>query len=128
MPLNPGQILNNRYRIVKLLGQGGFGAVYKAWDTNLNGACAVKENNDSSSEATRQFTREATTNDMHTEAASAGSYHCEFWDKAYPRLQILTIEQLLSGAAVLMPPETGTFLAAQKVRKDEGKQGKFEIG
>jgi serine/threonine protein kinase len=30
MPLSPGQILNNRYRIVRLLGQGGFGAVYLA--------------------------------------------------------------------------------------------------
>ena len=59
MTLNPGQILNNRYRIVKLLGQGGFGAVYKAWDLNLSAPCAVKENFDTSPEASRQFTREA---------------------------------------------------------------------
>jgi serine/threonine protein kinase len=38
MPLTSGQTLNNRYRIVKLLGQGGFGAVYRAWDTNLDDA------------------------------------------------------------------------------------------
>jgi hypothetical protein len=25
------------------------------------------------------------------------------------------------------PPETGTFMAAQKVRKQEGKQGEFEL-
>jgi hypothetical protein len=60
MPLQPGQVLNNRYRIVRLLGQGGFGAVYRAWDTNLNRPCAVKENLDTSPEAQRQFTREAT--------------------------------------------------------------------
>lgn len=60
MPLQPSQILNNRYRIVRLLGQGGFGAVYRAWDTNLNRPCAVKENLDTSPEAQRQFTREAT--------------------------------------------------------------------
>lgn len=60
MPLQPGQMLNNRYRIVRLLGQGGFGAVYRAWDANLNRPCAVKENLDTSPEAQRQFTREAT--------------------------------------------------------------------
>jgi hypothetical protein len=53
-------MLNSRYRIVRLLGQGGFGAVYRAWDTNLNRPCAVKENLDTSPEAQRQFTREAT--------------------------------------------------------------------
>jgi formylglycine-generating enzyme required for sulfatase activity len=59
MPLSTGQILNNRYRIVKLLGQGGFGAVYRAWDINLSAPCAVKENFDVSPEASRQFAREA---------------------------------------------------------------------
>ena len=60
MPLQTGQVFNNRYRIVKLLGQGGFGAVYRAWDSNLNKPCALKENLDVSPEAQRQFTREAT--------------------------------------------------------------------
>ena len=60
MPLQPGQVLNNRYRVVRLLGQGGFGAVYRAWDINLNRPCAIKENLDVSPEAHRQFTREAT--------------------------------------------------------------------
>jgi arabinogalactan oligomer/maltooligosaccharide transport system substrate-binding protein len=59
MPLVAGQILNNRYRIVKILGQGGFGAVYRAWDTSLNGPCAVKENFDASPSAQKQFAREA---------------------------------------------------------------------
>jgi formylglycine-generating enzyme required for sulfatase activity len=59
MPLNTGKILNNRYRIVKLLGQGGFGAVYRAWDINFEMPCALKENTESSPEARRQFMREA---------------------------------------------------------------------
>lgn len=59
--LNIGIIVNNRYRIVKLLGQGGFGAVYRAWDINLNHACALKLNLDTSAEAQRQFQREAST-------------------------------------------------------------------
>jgi serine/threonine protein kinase len=60
MPLSAGQVLHQRYRIVKLIGQGGFGAVYRAWDTALNQPCAVKENLDTSPEAQRQFQREAT--------------------------------------------------------------------
>ncbi len=60
MPLQAGQTINKRYRIVRLLGQGGFGAVYRAWDTNLSRPCAVKENLDTSPEAARQFAREAT--------------------------------------------------------------------
>jgi serine/threonine protein kinase len=54
-----GTILNERYRIALLLGKGGFGAVYKAWDINLTRHCAIKENLDTSPEAQRQFLREA---------------------------------------------------------------------
>ena len=61
MSLNPSEVLNNRYRIIKLLGQGGFGAVYRAWDLNLQKSCAVKENLDLSSDLASQFMREATT-------------------------------------------------------------------
>ncbi len=65
-----GQVLNNRYRIEALLGQGGFGAVYQATDLNMSASLnvqysvAIKENLDASSEAqamgiSRQFQREA---------------------------------------------------------------------
>lgn len=59
MTLSPAVVLNNRYRIVKLLGKGGFGAVYRAWDLHLNKACAVKENLDTTPKAQKQFAREA---------------------------------------------------------------------
>jgi serine/threonine protein kinase len=57
--LHTGILLQERYRIVKELGRGGFGAVYRAWDTRLNKAVAVKENLEISPEAQRQFAREA---------------------------------------------------------------------
>ncbi len=59
MPLSQGQMLQNRYRIAKLIGQGGFGAVYRTWDTSLDHPCALKENFDTSPEAQRQFKHEA---------------------------------------------------------------------
>lgn len=59
MTLSPGETINNRYRIVRVLGQGGFGAVYRAWDINFNMPCALKENLETTPEARRQFEREA---------------------------------------------------------------------
>lgn len=54
-----GEILNQRYRVVKLLGQGGFGALYRVWDMTLARPCALKQNLDASADMQRQFLREA---------------------------------------------------------------------
>jgi serine/threonine protein kinase len=59
MPLDPGVILNQRYRILSILGQGGMGAVYHAIDLNLGVDVALKENLYLSEEFARQFKREA---------------------------------------------------------------------
>ncbi len=60
MPLKPGFVLRNRYRIESVLGQGGMGAVYKSVDVNLGVTVAVKENLFTTEEFARQFRREAT--------------------------------------------------------------------
>lgn len=41
--LAPGVILNNRYKIGRCLGQGGFGVTYLAYDTFKDVLCCVKE-------------------------------------------------------------------------------------
>jgi len=59
MTLTPGIVLANRYTIDTILGQGGMGAVYCAFDANLGIHVAVKENLFLSDEYARQFQREA---------------------------------------------------------------------
>ncbi len=59
MPLKNGQVLERRYRIEALLGQGGMGAVYTATDMRFNTAVAIKENLDVTPDSQRQFSREA---------------------------------------------------------------------
>lgn len=73
------------------------------------------------------LTLEPPTKDMEKEALAAGYYASELWEKDYPRIQILTIAQLLSGAEVQMPVAHGTFKQAQRVRKAEGSQINLNI-
>jgi site-specific DNA-methyltransferase (adenine-specific) len=74
------------------------------------------------------LTLEPATKPMEIEAGSAGFYEPPAWQQKYPRLQILTIEQLLAGAPVKMPPAYGTFKQAQKVKQNVGVQGGLDFG
>ena len=41
--LHPGSILNGRYVVGRVLGQGGFGVTYVAYDDRTKGRVAIKE-------------------------------------------------------------------------------------
>ncbi len=65
------------------------------------------------------LTLEDPSGPMKKEAVSAGYYRSQGWGRDFPRMQILTVEQLLHGAQVEMPPQHGTFREAQKARAPE---------
>ena len=72
------------------------------------------------------ITLEPATREMEKEAVEAGFYHSALVKRDFPRLQILTIEELLNGAEPKLPIVRGTFKQAERV-KDSGKQRKMEL-
>ncbi len=57
------------------------------------------------------------TPDMTKEAAGAGFYQNDFWKKKYPRIQILTVEQILKGKLPDMPSQRSPFAQAPVERE-----------
>jgi DNA modification methylase len=62
------------------------------------------------------ITLESPSRDMQAEAAATGFYHSPGWEQDYPKLQILTIADLLGGDEVKMPPTAQTFKSAEKMK------------
>ncbi|HWR66406.1 MAG TPA: DNA methyltransferase, partial [Bellilinea sp.] len=73
------------------------------------------------------ITLEPASSEMCKEAVSAGFYTSELWQRKYPKLQILSIEELLSDKQIQMPAPYGTFKKAQRVKKQDGQQTGFEF-
>ena len=65
------------------------------------------------------------TRDMKREAVSAGIYHSPGWNRDYPKIQILTTEQLLNREEIQMPPVRATFKKAKREAKREEVQEKL---
>lgn len=69
------------------------------------------------------LTLEEPTSEMVTEAATTGFYESPGWGRAYPRLQLLTVGELLRGKRPDMPPEWGTLKQAPRTeRKSDVEQ------
>jgi len=70
------------------------------------------------------ITLEEPSRDMTTEAVSSGYYHSQTWGKDYPRIQILTVDELLNGKEIEMPPDSSrqTFKQTKRVKKNDATQ------
>lgn len=73
------------------------------------------------------ITLEPPTSEMKTEAVSAGFYQAQGWGRKFPKIQILTIVELLRGADVQMPPAYGTFRGAQRVQRSSDDQLALDV-
>jgi site-specific DNA-methyltransferase (adenine-specific) len=54
------------------------------------------------------------TRPMRAEAAAAGFYSSPGWNRSYPRIQLLTVKELLAGKGIDYPPANVTFKKAPK--------------
>ncbi len=65
------------------------------------------------------------TKPMRIEAAGAEPYYSPGWDKHYPRIQILTVENIMAGKGIEYPPERHvnvTFKKAPRVKREDGTE------
>jgi len=61
------------------------------------------------------------TKPMRTEAAAAGFYESPWWERKFPRIQLLTVGEILRGKQIEYPPRTsGTFRKGPKARGNPG--------
>ncbi len=74
------------------------------------------------------ITLEEPTSEMRTEAVSAGFYHSDLWQRAYPKIQIRTIADLLQGESFEIPAHPSMYQSAERVSRTEVRQSKLVPG
>jgi len=65
---------------------------------------------------------EDSTKLMQTEAVTAGFFESKTWGKKYPKVQLLTIAELLAGKKIEMPPIKQVSVTFKKAEKYKGKK------
>jgi DNA modification methylase len=69
------------------------------------------------------LTLEEPTKEMRLEADTAGLYRSELWKRDYPKIQILTIKELLDGKRPALPPYVmPNYQQAQRIPDKVGEQ------
>ena len=64
---------------------------------------------------------------MQTEAVVAGHYPSEGWNRDFPAIQIVTVEELLAGKHPDLPPARQTFKQAPKAEADQGEALQLDL-
>jgi serine/threonine protein kinase len=107
--LAPETVLQSRYRIVRLLGQGGMGAVYEAIDERLDTMVALKETLFADERLRRQFEREARLlAHMHHPALPRVSDHFAEGDGQFLVMQFIPgddLSQMMARKQGPFPPD-----------------------
>ena len=65
---------------------------------------------------------EPPTRDMRQEAAAAGFFHSDLWAREFPKIQLRTVGEMLSGNGFELPPRPADYQPAQRVRRPQGRQ------
>jgi SAM-dependent methyltransferase len=63
------------------------------------------------------------TKPMQTEAVTAGFFESKTWGRKYPKIQLLTVADLLAGKKVEMPPIRQVGATFKKAERFKGKKG-----
>ena len=63
---------------------------------------------------------------MRSEAASGGFFQSDVWQRDFPKIQLRTIEEMLSGNGFDLPPRPAAYQPAQRVRRPQGRQATME--
>ena len=69
---------------------------------------------------------EQPTQPMRREAAAGGVFHSDLWGRDFPRIQIRTIGEMLSGQEFDLPPRPADYQAAPRVHRAEGWQAPMD--
>ena len=64
---------------------------------------------------------EAPTKPMRTEAVTAGFYESRLWNRNYPKIQLMTVADLLAGKQIDMPPVRQVGATFKKAPKASGR-------
>ena len=115
MPLSPGDKLDDRYRLISKLGEGGMGEVWKARDLELDRDVAVKV---SKSEFTARFKQEA-----RTIAAFNHPNICQIYDVGSNYI----VMELIDGAQLVSPSKPAPLPVDKAVARRIAKASRIAI-